>query len=831
MRPASLAAHLRLHLLPAVTLCYLAGATLSGFAAPQADVLKPLLLATLLLFVLTFCQRQRPVAVFSLLLAFVLTGATHTGFGLLPPSAPDHLYQLFPERAKATLTGTVLAMPEFDGRTTRFILDADSVLPRGDGSESAAQHPARGRIRLGLEAELPPDIHAGTRLLVMATVSRTFSYRTPGVFDYRLHMADRAIHVTGRIDSPAAIVMFTDRQEPSWHRLRFFPETLRQQLNGFLASTREPKEAALYQALLLGNQSGLDDQTLEQYKATGCMHILSISGVHMALLGLLLTWTFTWLLKRSTWLLLHTHVPTVAILLSLVPLVGYATIAGLNTPVVRALLMSVLFLVGVVLQRQRSLLPLIAAAALLILLCRPLALFTISFQLSFSAVLALAVIYPRLLTLLAPEQPVGPAARLLRYLGTGLLVSVAATLGSLPFLLYHFNRFSLIGPLVNLLVEPVLCFWTLPCGLLAIPMMFIAPDAAQFLLNLGGVGIAAADRITALAGALPLASIWTITPNPPEIFLYVLLLWSWVSRPASMNNVMVHCAAAIMLAALFTRGLWLAQEGRETEIAFLDVGQGSSTFIRLPAGDSILIDGGSKGSPGFDIGERVLAPFLWKNRIWRLDDMVVTHPDSDHYNGLPFVLRRFRPGRLWINGEDKYTWPYSLLLKEASIAGTEIREPLAGEAMHTDGAARLTFINGAIAEQREGDNHGLSKNDRSLVLRLAHGDIAMLFPGDLERQGEELLLKEGKKVQANALLAGHHGSKGSSSTPFINAVNPELIIVSAGRNAKSGYLDKDHLAAWRQAGRTVLATALDGTVTVRTDGQRLAVQTFAGPSR
>ena len=190
-------------------------------------------------------------------------------------------------------------------------------------------------------------------------------------------------------------------------------------------------------------------------------------------------------------------------LLSLLPLVGYATIAGMNTPVVRALLMSVLFLVGVVLQRQRTLLPLIAAAALLILLARPLALFTVSFQLSFSAVLALAIIYPRLLTLLVPAQPIALAAKMLRYAGTGLIVSVAATLGSLPFLLYHFNRFSLVGPLVNLLVEPILCFWTLPCGLLAMPLAFLAPETARFLLDLGGVGIAAADRITALAAPCP----------------------------------------------------------------------------------------------------------------------------------------------------------------------------------------------------------------------------------------------------------------------------------------------------------------------------------------
>jgi competence protein ComEC len=824
MRTASLSAQLRLHLLPATAICYLAGATLAGFGAPGTGALKILLIATLLLFILTFFLRQRPVAVFFLLLAFILTGTTHTGFALFPPSAPDHLYQLFPEKTKATLTGTVVAMPEFDGRTTRFILAADSVLPHREGQESAALS-ARGRIRLSIDAELPTDIRAGTHLMVMAAVSRTFSYRTPGVFDYRLYLADRDVHVTGRIDSPLAILRFSDQQDTFWRSLRFAPEALRQRLNTFLAATLAPGPAALYQALLLGNQSGLDEQTLEQYKATGCMHILSISGVHMALLGLLLTWTLTWLLKRSTWLLLHTHVPTVAILLSLVPLVAYAGIAGFKTPVVRALLMSAFFLVGVVLQRQRTVLPIIAAAALIVLLWRPLALFTVSFQLSFSAVLALAVIYPRLLAQFAPEHQSEAATRMLRWLCTALLVSVAATLGSLPFLLYHFNRFSLIGPLFNLLVEPLLCFWTLPCGLLAIPLVFFAPGAAEFLLEIGSGGIAAADRVTAWGSGLPFASIWTVTPTPLEISLYLLLLWSWVSRRGSMKTMVVHGAAVAMLAALFTRGLWLPQTGRETEIAFLDVGQGSSTFIRLPEGGAVLLDGGSRISPAFDLGERVLAPFLWKKRVWRLEDVVVTHPDSDHYNGLSFVVRRFRPRRLWINGTDRETWPYSELLQTAEHHGTEIVEPVADQILHADRNIQFRFVKGAETTGRDPrTGQRLSGNNRSLVLKLVHGKTALLFPGDLERQGEEILLGEGKEIRANVLLAGHHGSKGSSSTPFIKAVNPELIIVSSGRNGGGVYLDQGHLAAWRQADRTVLATAEQGTVVITTDGTNIFIK-------
>ena len=224
-----------------------------------------------------------------------------------------------------------------------------------------------------------------------------------------------------------------------------------------------------------------------------------------------------------------------------------------------------------------------------------------------------------------------------------------------------------------------------------------------------------------------------------------------------------------------------------------------------PQGTTISLDGGSKGSPAFDLGERVLAPFLWKNRVWRLDEVVVTHPDSDHYNGLPFVVRRFRPRRLWINGADRDTWPYSGLLRTtAAESGIEIREPGAGEMLKAGEDVQTRF------RQRRACRPGKPGAGKPEQQRPQPGSqagarrIAFLLPGDIQQRGEEHLLAEGKNVQAQVLLAAHHGSKGSSSAPFIAAVNPELIIVSSGRHVQgrlSGPCPPGCMAA---AGRRVL---------------------------
>jgi competence protein ComEC len=825
--PSAIIDRIRLNLLVAVTICYVGGASLAGLIAPDRPVLQLSTVLVLLLLGLTFLLRRSGTAPVLLLCSFVLAGFMQTGFSLLPPSDPGHLAMMVRERTKAALTGTVTSMPQHDGRRTRFLLAADSILIHGDSAKTAEFRPVHGRIRLMVDAEPPENITAGRRLLVMATIDQIGNYGTPGVFDYRLHMAAQSIYLSGRIASPLEILPFTEQSETYFTRLRYFPERIRHRIGAFLDAGLEPRTASLYKALLIGSRAGIPDDILEQFKASGCMHLLAISGLHMGLLGLMTVASLTWLLKRSTFLLLHTHVPTLATFLSLLPLVGYAFIAGMNTPVLRALIMAALFLVGVILRRQRSILPVIAAAALILLLLRPLSLFTVSFQLSFSSILAIALIYPRLLAMLETNDP-GTGKTLLTSAFTALIVSIAATLGSLPFMLYHFNRLSLIGPVMNLLVEPFLCFWALPAGLLAIPCIFFAPEVATLLLKTGSVGILATEGLTRFGGSLSFASVWTITPNLPQIAVYFLLLGLLLSGRRSLPKTITLLACSVLLAASFTKGLWLPFSGKKTEVAYLDVGQGSSSLVRLPLNRLFLIDGGSKSSSGFDIGERVIARYLWKKQIWRLDDVIITHPDSDHYNGLRFIIEHFQPERLWVNGDIGQSEQYDELLRFAADKGVIILKPSAGQSITKGENTQVTFLSGALDEDPSGvryrEEKSLSVNDRSLVIKVLHRGVSFLFPGDISFTGEELLLKQGRDVRADILLAPHHGSRGSSSRPFIAAVDPRIIVVSSGRNVRGHYLDQDHLRTWKEEGRTVFATAEQGAVFIATDGDSIFIE-------
>jgi len=822
----------RFNIIIPVAAGYILGALLAGFLPPGDALLRYVAIAAGIGITVLLIFHRHPAAVIFTIPLFFLLGFIHTGHALHPPADRENIYNLVVGKTRGTITGTVVSMPEFDGHATRICMEIDSLRIQQKDAPLNEPSPAHGRILLSIDGPIPNTIKPGDHLLAIVKLNRIANYRTPGVFNYRLYQASRSVYITGRANSPQAIMPFVELGEPWYRKLHFYPERVRHSVRTFLEARLKPGMAGLYAALLIGSRTGIDSAVLENFKATGCMHLLAISGLHMGLLGMISFVILSWIMKRSTFLLHHVHVPTIATFLSLPLLFAYAFIAGMNTPVMRALIMAVFFLLGVVLHRQRSILHIVAAAALFLLLVRPLAVFTASFQLSFSSVLAIALIFPRLIRLLDKESPTIPA-RIYAYLSAAFLVSIAATLGSLPFMLLHFNRFSPIGPFMNLLVEPLLCFWALPLGLTALPFTFLSPETADFILKIGSYGFSAAIQVTALGSSIPFASLWSITPSFTETMLYyaILALWFFAAGPTQKRVALVLSALFIFY---FTRGLWYSLPGRTTEISYLDIGQGSSTFIKMPEGRTVLLDGGNTSSPPFDPGERIIAPFLWKNKIWRLEDVIISHPHSDHYNGLKFIVSHFHPKRLWINGRENDTRPYSELLQEAESRGVQIIAPEQADLVLSDRKASLTGIHN-YAFNREAAHKGeeMPVNDLSLVLRLQHDRHSFLFPGDIGVHMEEFLVEQETDLQADVLLAPHHGSSGSGSKTFLDSVDPEFIVVSAGRNSKGRYPSAQHLREWRADGRTILEISRVGTVTFTTDGTRMQAMTYnrapAGP--
>jgi competence protein ComEC len=262
----------------------------------------------------------------------------------------------------------------------------------------------------------------------------------------------------------------------------------------------------------------------------------------------------------------------------------------------------------------------------------------------------------------------------------------------------------------------------------------------------------------------------------------------------------------------------------------IDVGQGSAVLLELPGGGTALVDGGGfADSAAFDIGERVVAPFLWRRKIASIDTLVLTHPNSDHVNGLAFIADNFQVGALWTNGESRPISGYAALLQTAARRG--IVMPGFAE------LPRIALLNGVRVEmlyppadfldRRRTERWRQNENNNSLVMRVSLGEISVLIPGDILRAAEkELVALAGNRLRSTVLIAPHHGSRSSSSDEFIRAVSPKTVLISCADRVASGIPHPQVLQRYQTSSEGVYRTDQHGAVHLTTDGHQVEITPF-----
>lgn len=812
--------HIHHYLLLSLVLAFISGILLHHVFphTPQTIII----FSALLLFpALWFHKKQETkITTVFLLLVVVSLGYLHTANFTAKHLQKTHIYSRIVQEEDTVLTGTLQSMPLFDGQKSSIIIKSHELRLRSEDDFS----PVHGLVQLHLKGPWPESWLPGSELIIRAKLSRPYRYGNPGSFDYPAFLAAKNIRIIGRIVSPAHIYELTQKQ--SWtHRLRYLPERIRLSLKDHINNSFPSEQAGIYRALLIGDRSGLNKKVLEAFKSSGVMHILAISGIHLSLVASALFLLFYWLARRSEYLMLHFSCKKLALLSTIPPLCAYALLAGTQTPVLRSLIMVLIFVLAFCVHRQRSPFTTLSFAALLILLINPLNLFTVSFQLSFAAVAGLIIILPYLTSWLQQETTLDKQilgrifSKTCRWLTVALMVSMAATLGTAPLLIHSFNRLSIVGPITNLIVEPLLCLWSLPIGLLSIPCLLIDPNYGEWLLHIGGMGITAAMSITDYLAGLTYSTLWFATPPLVLILLYYLTLvltFSKISRKLTAPLFILICSLFFFLPQFLFK-----QHSAGSELVFIDVGQGSSTLIRFPGGRTALIDGGASSSAKFNAGESIIAPYLWYRGITHLDTIVITHPDADHSNGIPFLMRLFKPDILWINGESGHTQEYEDLLDLAGELNIKIKTPKDNELLVKEGDAVLQNIKNPFFSGDESSTEKTihSSNEKSLILRFSDQALSCLFPGDISSRVEKALVEHNSSLQSSILLSPHHGSKTSNSSAFLNSINPQQIIVSAGRFRPMLFPSPELRSYCDKTSIPLLITAETGAVIIREENK------------
>jgi competence protein ComEC len=637
------------------------------------------------------------------------------------------------------------------------------------------------------------------------------------------------IHAIGFLNEESAWVRIGEASKYSpLHMI----ERMRNHIRNYLTKETHPLSSGIFKALVLGERGDIPEEITEQFTVAGIAHLLAISGDHLGIVALLSFSLLLWILKRSEFLLLSISVKKWAAGLTIPFILLYTFIAGGGISVIRATIMVITFFLSILFGRERNLLHTLALAAFLILLFSPPSIFDVSFQLSFLAVLSILYLVPRLFRWQKEEEILLPKEtswkqRLWVYLKISLVVTAVAILGTAPFVALHFNRISFIGFLTNLFFVPWVGFIIVPLSLVASLLSFFIYPLAVLLIQVNDFITMILLKAVALSASLPYASFFISTPTAFEIILFYLLLLMTVHlrKGKKVRYLFFGCCIALVLNFAFwsTKG-WFQ---KKLVITFIDVGHGDSILIEFPKGRRMLIDGGGLREDRFDIGKNVIAPFLWKKQIRKIDILVLTHPDPDHLKGLNFIASHFSIGQFWDNGvrgdSESYVQLQEILLKK-KIERSSLNDQTLPQMIR---GVRLSFLNPPVVKesQRISQNPSLL-NNQSLVMKIQFKQLAFLLTGDIEQETEYRMMRKGFPVKAHLLKIPHHGSASSSTQAFLERVKPSYAILSAGERNIGRLPHPEVLRRYERMGTRIFRTDKHGAITVVTDGERIEVKTF-----
>ncbi|MGH7813912.1 MAG: DNA internalization-related competence protein ComEC/Rec2 [Candidatus Binataceae bacterium] len=797
-----------------------------------------------------FLSRRRTIGLWAAYLA-IACAATIPSARLLHPVRPPDSIRNFKEGAPVTIEGRLIREAEHMPYGVRLYASISRAAQAG-----AAMRPASGVVRLAVLGG--GRFRAGDEIEAAAPLRFPRNDGDPGEFDYAAYMARAGIDATMTVRPKLSGRHFV-------RVLGHFPsfpageiESVRIRIGDFIDRNLPYPESAEMRALVIGDRGGIPQRLRDTFARTGMAHLLVISGLHLSIVAGVVFALVRLAMMLMPGLANRGYGNKAAAIAASIAACAYAAIAGHHVSTERALVMVLAYTFAIAIDRAREALAAMALAAIVICLAMPGSTADIGFQLSFASVIAIALGMRRFTAYFAwrkrwrglPAKKTRLRWTLAEVPAGFVAVSFWAMIGTAPLTAFHFNQLAIVGVVANAVVVPIMGFGATICGLAAAASSFISNPAARAILSLGGTCIATANSLAEYFLHWPMAWMRTFTPTPIELVLVYGLLLVWLTAPlaATRHPVMLKplardvrkwdaaaadralpgwrtlCAGALGVLLAADAAMWMQDRyfNPDLRVTFLSVGEGDAAVIRFPGSRVMLIDAGA-AYPGFDSGERIVAPYLWSQKIMRVDFLVLSHPDADHFGGFKFIAGNFHPRSFWTTGERSPDESYAALMEALARDGVPV--------LRLNGDLPMNEIGGVAIASLNHPAPGASNNNGSLVMRLDFGRESYLFTGDIEAPAEHAMIAQGADLRAAVLKVPHHGSATSSTAAFIATVHPALAIIS------DGWLNRFHFPApgvldrYRAAGTELMRTDLDGAVTVdEAPSGAIGVQAWRGES-
>ncbi|MEI5905773.1 DNA internalization-related competence protein ComEC/Rec2 [Bacillus spongiae] len=611
----------------------------------------------------------------------------------------------------------------------------------------------------------------GSKCQVEGKLEKAKKPSNMNAFDYRQYLRNQQVYWTLEVHHAVC--------QKDGKSLSIFINQWRDRAKSFILSHfGQASPVAL--ALIMGDRSELSEDIYKAFQRIGVIHLLAISGLHVGIITGICYYVF---LRFGM-----THRDIKVVLLFFLPL--FALFTGAAPPVVRATVMLMLILISSLIKLNINSLAAVCLSLVLNILYDPRLILSPGFQLSYCVCFALILSSRKLFQ----GKP---------YFTVMWRVSVVSTISSLPIILFHFYEVSIIGLITNLVYVPFFSFIILPLCYLTFFISLMIPTLSDRIIYPLEQSIKIMEDMSIMISSIPYSTVLLGKPSIPLLFFCLCLIVSFFYfwEKGKTLYLFILCCTFFFLSFILP---FLSPKG---EVAFLDVGQGDSIFIKLPfnKGNYLIDTGGMmpyNSSSTYDVGEAIIVPFLKSKGVKRIDKLILTHNDFDHIGGATAVMEEFIVKEIVISPSSLDNVEMNKIASKAASKQIPILQVRAGETWTNSGGSFLVVS--PFEEHYEGNND-------SLVIYAELGGKRWLFTGDLEEEGERQLLQKWE-LDIDVLKVGHHGSDTSSTEEFIKSLTPQVSIISAGNNNQFGHPHEAVLSRLQSEKSKVFITAKQGGI-------------------
>ncbi|MCU7495594.1 MAG: DNA internalization-related competence protein ComEC/Rec2 [Ignavibacteria bacterium] len=793
---------------PVIRICllFMSGIILQKLFAIDTTVLFCLLAISFIIPAVLFALRRTSENVLLLILfpAIMLSGALSYGF--YQKALKPYPFKVAKLRG-AVIWGKIRSIELKRDFELKFLLEADSL----KYNSRSYRLPIQVICRIRDENRLMMDsvyerLRPGQFVSLKGTFSKGRQASNPGEFDYQAYLEERGISAIHTAYNTSDFAVLGQGEFSAVEEAAFI---IRKSMDGVFTRYHTKNCAALLRGFLLADRSEVGEEVQNDFLNTGVVHILAVSGSNV----LLITMIFSLMLGR-----LNVFIRS---FLTILGLFIFLIITGTSPSVFRAVIMAAVTVVAFLCNRSRNVFNLLAIAALIILAFNPHELFDAGFQLSFSSVLSIVVIYPHLKSL-AERLNIESVTtyRLLLF----ILVTFSAQIGVLPFTLYYFGKVSVVSLPANLLVIP-LSGAIAYIGIVTLLFSYFSPWLASIYAAANNFISGLLVQITHVLGGLRYSYLSIGQFTLQDLIISCCLLMGYLVVIKKLDSLKAKFLTALLVTLNIFIFCSLDDKNffpeNELSLLSLDVGQGDATLIRFPDNTTALIDAGGANA-FFDSGEDVILPLLDNIGIEKIDYGFISHVDNDHYSGFISLINKGLIRKLFKPAPDK-SYPKDISLERF------LKNKMVPVLYYRKGILKLGNARVYVLAPEKGTVSTGSLNDRSGVMKIVYGKTSFLFEGDAGKLEEGSIVKKyGTFLKSDVLKLGHHGSRFSSSEELLRCVKPDLGLISCGLQNRFGHPSKEVLQRSRNFQIRILRTDLQGAIFLRSDGRQIKTISWKG---